>query len=202
MTASAGFKEKLYTVEEYLEMEERSLEKHEYYNGKIIKMSGGKPVHNQIAMHIGAELRFALKKTKKKFLIYNSDTKIQIPSENLFVYPDAVVVCERPILYGNRKDVIINPLLIVEVLSKATEQHDKGKKFDYYRTLPSFQEYVLLSQDKPFASVYHRETMDTWRIRDIKEGIIDLQSIGCQINLEDIFEDIIFESEEINQNDI
>lgn len=201
MTVSAGFKERIYTAEEYLEMEARSLEKHKYYNGKIIKMAGVKPVHNQIAAHAIAELRFALKKAKKKFLIYNSDTKIQIPTENLFVYPDAVVVCEKPILYKNRKDVITNPLLIVEVLSKSTEQHDKGKKFDYYRTLPSFQEYVLLSQDKPFASVYHRETMDTWRIRDIKEGIIDLQSIGCQINLEDIYEDIIFEADEPNQDE-
>lgn len=67
MTVSAAFKEKIYTIEEYLEMEERSQEKHEYYNGKIIKMAGGLPIHNQIAMHIGAELRFALKKTKRSF---------------------------------------------------------------------------------------------------------------------------------------
>lgn len=193
MAVSANFQKKTYTIEEYLELEERSQEKHEYYNGKIKTMPGGTPTHNQIAAHAIAELRFALKTAQKKFLIYNSDMKIQIPDENVFVYPDAVVICEKPILYKNRKDVIVNPLLIVEVLSKSTEEHDRGTKFDYYRSLPSFQEYVLLSQTKPRASVYHRESVDTWRIENVKEGFIHLQSIGCQISLEDIYEDIIFE---------
>lgn len=201
MTASAAFKEKIYTPEEYFELEEYAREKYEYYNGKVIKMAGGTPTHNQIALHVGAELRFALKKTKGKFLIYNSDTKIQIPEENLFVYPDAVVVCEKPILYKHYKTIITNPLLIVEVLSNSTEEHDRGTKFDYYRSLPSFQEYVLLSQTKPRASVYHRKGKNTWEIDDITTGILDLQSIGCQILLEDIYEDIIFELDEPDQNE-
>ncbi len=196
MTASANFKEKIYTVEEYLEMEERSQEKHEYYNGKIIKMPGATFNHNLVAINVATALKFALRQQSKKYLVLGSDMKIQIATLQSFVYPDAVVVFEKPTFYKNRKDVIINPLLIIEVLSKSTEQYDKGKKFDYYRTLPSFQEYVLLNQDKPFASVYHRETVDTWRIKDVKEGLIDLESIGCQISLADIYEDIVFEVNE------
>lgn len=184
-------------------MEERSLEKHEYYNGKIIKMAGATFIHNQIAVNIITAIRMALRQTgSSKYKLSNSDIKIQILTKNTFVYPDAVVVYEEPIFYKNRKDVIINPLLIVEVLSRSTAEYDRGTKFDYYQTLPSFQEYVLLSQDMPHASVYHRKSVDTWQIENVKEGEIDLQSIGCQINLEDIFEDIIFESDEINQNDI
>lgn len=192
MTAAS---QKIYTEEEYLALEARAQEKHEYYNGKIIKMSGGTPVHNEIAVNITTALKIAIKTAKKKFRVYNSDMKIQIPTENLFVYPDAVVVCEKPILYKHYKTVITNPLLIIEVLSKSTEEYDRGRKFDYYRTLPSFQEYVLLSQDKPFASVYHRENTDTWRIFNITEGVIPLQSIGSEVSLKDIYEDIIFETE-------
>lgn len=197
MTASAGFKDKIYTVEEYLELEVRSQEKHEYYNGKIIKMAGATFIHNEIAVNTITAIRMALRQTgNKKYKLSNSDTKIQILTKNTFVYPDAVVVYEEPIFYKNRKDVIINPLLIVEVLSRSTAEYDRGTKFDYYQTLPSFQEYILLSQDMPHASVYHRKSVDTWQIENITEGVLDLQSIGCQILLADIYEDIIFDLNE------
>lgn len=196
MTASANFKEKIYTIEEYLELEEHSQEKHEYYNGKIITMPGGTPNHNEIAVNVMTALRIAVKTAQKKYRVYNSDMKIQIPEENLFVYPDAVVVCENPILYKHYKSVITNPLLIVVVLSNSTEKYDRGTKFGYYQTLPSFQEYVLLSQTKPRASVYHRKGANTWEIDNITEGVLNLKSIGCQISLADIYEDIEFEVNE------
>ena len=84
------------------------------------------------------------------------------------------------------------------MLSKSTEEYDRGAKFGCYQTLPSFQEYLLLSQDMHYASVYHRESADTWRITNVVEGMIDLQSIGCQISLADIYEDIIFELDEVD----
>jgi Uma2 family endonuclease len=201
MTATAGFKEKIYTIEEYFESEERSQEKHEFYNGKITTMPGGTPIHNEIAAKVIAQLIIAIKTASRKYRVYTSDMKIQIPAENTFVYPDAVVVCENPILYKHYKTVITNPLLIVEVLSKSTEEHDRSTKFDYYRSLPSFQEYVLLSQTRPRASVYHRRGTNTWEIDDITTGVLDLQSIGCQIVLEDIYEDVLFESNEVSENE-
>ncbi|MFN7120190.1 MAG: Uma2 family endonuclease [Saprospiraceae bacterium] len=103
----------------------------------------------------------------------------------------------QPILYKDRKDVITNPLLIVEVLSKATAEYDRSIKFDYYRSLPSFQEYVLLSQSKPRASVYHREGENTWHIEDVRSGMIQLKSVDCQIDIAAIYEDITFEPEDI-----
>lgn len=193
MTAAA--QEKVYTEEDYLVLEESAQEKHEYYNGKIITMPGGTLNHNLIAANVLLSIKLALRQLNKKCLVLGSDMKIRISEENLFVYPDAVVICNQPIFYKDRKDVIINPLVIIEVLSKSTEAYDRGTKFDYYRTLPSFQEYVLLSQNKPRASVYHRESVDTWRIINVKEGAIHLQSIGCDILLEDIYEDIVFDSD-------
>lgn len=193
MTAAA--REKIYTEEDYLVLEASAQEKHEYYDGKIITMPGGTLNHNLIAANVLLAIKLALRQLNKKCLVLGSDMKIRIAEENLFVYPDAVVICDQPVFYKDRKDVITNPLLIVEVLSKSTEEYDRGVKFDYYRTLPSFQEYVLLSQNKPRASVYHRESVDTWRIINVIEGAIHLQSIGCDILLEDIYEDIIFDAD-------
>ena len=120
---------KKYSIEEYLYMEDRSVEKHEFYNGRIIKMPGAKPVHNLIATNIATQLNVELEKKTATYFVLNSDTKIHIPRLNSFVYPDAVVVCETIELYPGSETVITNPLLIVEVLSPSTEGYDLKEKF-------------------------------------------------------------------------
>ncbi|TAF82453.1 MAG: Uma2 family endonuclease [Runella slithyformis] len=134
-----------YSIEDYFELEAQSLEKLEYYNGTIITMPGASYVHNRIATNVLTLLNIALQSTN--YEANNSDTKIHIPKLASFVYPDAVVICEKPEFYKNRADIITNPLLVVEVVSPSTEDYDRGEKFYLYRTLPSFKQYVVVHQN-------------------------------------------------------
>lgn len=187
---------KKYTVAEYLAMEERSVEKHEFYNGKIIKMPGAKPVHNLIAANLIIQLGIELEKKKTNYLVLTSDTKIHIARLNTFVYPDAVVICEKIELYPGSEMVITNPLLIVEVLSPSTEDYDRHGKFFDYKQIPSFKEYVLVEQDMPLVTASYKIADRTWQ-DNIAEGInssIHLQSIDCIISLSKIYKGIQFDA--------
>lgn len=137
---SSEVAEKHYTVSEYLAFEKRAKNKHEYYNGKIVKFHGKSVIHNQLAANVTAALVTAL--YEREFVVSTSDTKIYIPRLETFVYPDAVVVFEKAGFYNGKRDVITNPLLIVEFVSRSAF-------FRYYKTLPSFKEYVLIEQTKP-----------------------------------------------------
>ncbi len=193
-------KEKLYTIEEYFELEERSAVKHEFHNGKLISMAGGTHLHNEIALKVAAALLQIVKTIPKKFKVYNSDMRIQIPEFQSFVYPDAVVVCEKPEFWEGRRDVIVNPLLVVEVASTSTQEYDRNLKFYKYRTLPSFKEYVLVSQDSHYITSMFREEEDLWRASDARgiEKSIQLYSIGCKLDLATVYEDVEFEQPEVS----
>lgn len=187
-------REKIYTIEEYLQLESRSLEKLEFDNGKIIEMSGADPVHNMIAVRIMAELVFALDEKDKEYFVLNSDQKIQIPDYNQFVYPDAVVICEK-IEYYPGSNAIVNPLLVVEVLSPGTESYDRSGKFIKYKSIPSFMEYVLVRQDKPWVSAFYRQETHLWADTISKglESNIYLKSIDCTLDLKKIYRGVKFE---------
>ena len=186
MTITAS---KTFTIEEYLELEERSLTKHEYHNGKILEMAGGTTTHNQLTMTVGAEILIAIRNQEKIFQLYSSDMKIWIENLLRFVYPDAVTVADQPMYYNNRRDIITNPLLIVEVSSTGTETYDRNGKFDLYRTLPSFQEYLIVSQEMYHVSHYFREAPDLWRTADYfkLDEMIPLQSMGVEIPMFGIY---------------
>jgi Uma2 family endonuclease len=187
--------EKTYTHDEYLALEERSEVKHEFINGKIIEMPGASAPHNLIAISMVTALKIALKNNPKKHFVMGSDIKIRIEPINQTRYPDAVVICDKLEFYKKRTDVITNPLLIVEVLSRSTEDFDPTLKFEEYKFLPSFQEYVLIHQDRPFVTTYFREAEELWRVHTTigTTESIDLKSIDCQIALANIYEDIVFE---------
>ncbi|HOY17370.1 MAG TPA: Uma2 family endonuclease [Haliscomenobacter sp.] len=186
MTITAS---KTFTIEEYLELEERSLTKHEYHNGKILEMAGGTTTHNQLTMTVGAEILIAIRNQEKIFQLYSSDMKIWIENILRFVYPDAVTVADQPMYYNNRRDIITNPLLIVEVSSTGTDTYDRNGKFDLYRTLPSFQEYLIVSQEMHHVSHYFREAPDLWRTADYfkLDEMIPLQSMGVEISMLGIY---------------
>jgi Uma2 family endonuclease len=190
--------ERIYTEEEYLAMEEQSQEKHEFYNGKMIAMPGGTATHNLIATNIATGLTIALEKSlQENFLVFNSDMKIHIARIASFVYPDAVVVCEKIELYRDRKDVIINPLLIVEVASPSTAAYDRGNKFRYYKSLPSFKEYVIIEQETPYVLASFKTAENTWtdtEATDLNQSI-HLQSINCSIDLKRIYKHVQFDME-------
>jgi Uma2 family endonuclease len=181
---------KIYSFEEYLKRESVALSKSEFYNGQIIAMPGGNIKHNMIAGNIFSAIKVAIKLAGKDFLTLNSDQKIFIPNEEIAVYPDALVIAQKPEYWNNRKDLITNPLLIVEVLSKSTRAYDRGEKFIHYRTIPSFKEYVLIEQDTKSIEIWYKTEEDTWRITKISDENIDilLQSIGLTISISDIYE--------------
>jgi Uma2 family endonuclease len=200
MAATIAYEEKVikpakvYTFQEYLKKEEKSIEKHEFYNGQIIKMSGAKYRHNRVAMNIGSGLVIATKNFTKRFEVSNSDLKIYVESENICVYPDAVVVSEAPVYWNRREDTITNPLLIVEVMSLSTALHDRTTKFLLYKTLPSFKEYVIIDPNKASVETWFKQDEKTWiNLSETNlEKEIFLKSMGVAIKLSDIYDRVDF----------
>lgn len=179
-----------YTLEEYLRREEKSVDKHEYYDGKIIKMPYAKGPHNIIAANVTGALKAAIRAAKKPLIVFGSDQKIYFPDLNYGVYADTLVVCEKPIYWDDNSLLLTNPLLVVEVLSKSTESYDRSGKFDEYKTLNALREYVLIRQDRIHAESWFRESPGRWQetiVTDRQESLL-LPSIGCSIALEDIYE--------------
>lgn len=185
-----------FTVTEYLIMEENAFEKHEYYNGKITTMPGGKFNHNLIASNIITALNNVLDERDANFSVLNSDMKIFIPHTVTFVYPDAVVVCEKPEFHESRADIILNPLLIAEVLSPSTENFDRTTKFFYYKQIPSFKEYLLVEQNKPFLTASYKIAERTWQDSEADglDSFIYLKSIDCTLDLKKIYKGVRFET--------
>lgn len=182
-----------YSLEEYLQIEEVAEERHEYIDGQIIPKPMARAPHNEIATNLIAALKIAVKTLDKKYRIYSSNQKIYLPSLNIGLYPDAVVVCEKPEFWDDNKILLINPLAISEVLSKSTGKYDQGGKFLDYQPLDSFKEYVILDQDKCQVQVFYREEPDLWRKRSFSDldAQIELKSIGCVVELRDIYEDVL-----------
>jgi Uma2 family endonuclease len=181
-----------YTLAEYLRREEDSKELHEYYNGIITKLPMARGPHNDITVNISAALKFTLKEKGKTYYVRGGQQLVYLPKLNYGLYPDALVVSETPQYFDKNEVLLINPLLIIEVLSKGTKKYDRTDKFDDYRTLDSFKEYVLIDQKKCHIEIRHRETPDTWRYSEVTDmaGTIHLKSIGCSILVADIYDNI------------
>lgn len=186
--------DKIYTIEQYLAIEDNSKEKHEFRNGKIVKMPGAKPVHNLIAANIIWHLGNLLEDAPKEYFVLTSDTKIHVSRFNSFVYPDAVVVCEQIELYPGSTTVITNPLLIVEVLSPSTQDGDKQGKFYEYKQIPSFKEYLMVEQTMPYVISSFKTAERTWQDSDAEglEAVIYLKSIDRTLDLKKIYKGVTF----------
>lgn len=184
------------SFEQYLDFEEKSEVKHEFDNGKLIEMPGGTYYHNKIGMRIGTLLNLFIDDADLNFDVLSSDQKVFLPLPNLGTYPDVTVVEGAPEFWADRKDVILNPYLLVEVLSPGTEKYDRGSKFDSYRTLPSLREYVLVSQDEPHVQAWylHDSENNLWKISEARgmEASIQFISIGCTLQLKDIYRRVKF----------
>jgi Uma2 family endonuclease len=184
---------KIFTPEEYLELEVNSDTRHEYINGEIIPMTGGTPEHNEIASILNAALRIGLK--GKPFSIFIADQRLWIPDRNLYTYPDVMVV-PRPLQrQQGRTDTITNPVMIAEVLSKSTKNYDRDEKFSAYRTLSTFQEYLLIDQYTPHVEQYSKTDSRKWIFTEYNdsESSISLLSIPVEIRLADLYESVEFE---------
>ena len=184
-------KEKTYTIEEYFTIEDKSVQKHEFHNGKITPMAGGSVPHNTIKKNIIVALDNWITSNNLDYLVLDSDTKIRIEQYNKMVYPDAILICEQPVYYKNRTDTIVNPVLIVEVLSKGTRKFDEDGKFKMYRSIPTFKEYLLVEQNKPLveAFFYEDSANHLWKITEAKQldQSIKLYSVDFDLPLSLIY---------------
>ncbi len=183
---------KLCTIQQYFELDTNSEERHEYINGEIIPMTGGTPNYNKIALNFASALNFGLK--RQPLDIFVTDQRIWIPEKRIYTYPDVMVITQ-PIQYAeNRKDTLINPLLIAEVLSKSTKNYDKDEKFAAYRTISSFQEYLLIDQYKTHLEHYIKTEPRHWLFieYDNPKDIISLSSINFEIELIDLYDKVNF----------
>jgi Uma2 family endonuclease len=172
--------------DEYLKRERRANFKSEYFAGETFAMAGASRRHNQITLDLATVLNPKL--TGSGCEVYASDMRVWLPALGLYTYPDIVVACNSE-FQDDELDTLLNPLLVVEVLSPSTEEYDTGKKFAEYRTIPSLQEYVTVSQDKPHCVVWRKENTGDWVPTSYNEltSRLLLKSIDATISLAEIY---------------
>jgi Uma2 family endonuclease len=188
----SGRKLKTYTLAEYLRKEAKSVDKHEFINGNIIKMPYAKGPHNIITANVSAAMSIAFERLEKNYIVFSSDQKIYFPSLDEGVYADALAVSERPIYWDDEKLLLINPIVVVEVLSKSTQKYDRTGKFDKYKTLESISDYVLIRQDKCYAEVWYQKEKGLWQetiIDDISQ-LLPFKSIGIELSMQRIYKNV------------
>jgi Uma2 family endonuclease len=184
--------QKTYTPAEYLELEEKAEFRSEYRDGEIVPMAGGTTNHNQISGNVYANLKFSLK--GQDYRVYISDVRLWIPPNRQYTYPDVMLIQGEPIYLENTTATVTNPRLIVEVLSKSTGNYDRSEKFDYYRSIPTLQEYILIDQSCYHLMQYVKTNQGQWLLTDYtqSEGTIDLGSIDLSLTLNDIYDRVNF----------
>ncbi|MDB9308100.1 Uma2 family endonuclease [Aphanizomenon sp. CS-733/32] len=184
-----------YSPEEYLEFEVNSELRHEYIDGLIIPMTGGTPNHNQITGNFYAVLNFALK--RQPYQVFVTDQRLWIPKRRIHTYPDVMIVQTPLVFEEGRNDTITNPVMITEVLSKSTKGYDRDEKFAAYRTIASFQEYILIDQYTIHVEQYVKTDNRKWMFLEYENinDTFNLTSIPGQISLADIYDKVDFTSE-------
>ena len=185
-----------YSPEEYLELEIPSVDKHEYIDGEIRLMPGGMPNHNRIVNNLSAALNFAFK--GKSYEAFVTDQRLWIPRKRTYTYPDIMIITGELELQEGRKDTLTNPSVIIEVLSKSTQNYDKGDKFTTYRSIPTFQEYILVDQYSIHVEHYVKTEQRKWTFQEYDEvdNVLAFASLPFEILLTDLYDKVKFEATE------
>jgi len=194
---SALPQESVYMTEtEYLAFERASEMRHEYSNGRVFAMTGASRAHNLISSYTTTALVNAL--GDRPCEVYAADMRVRVQAMCLYTYPDIAVVCGEPHFADNKFDTLLNPTVIIEVLSPTTERYERGKKFQDYRRLPSLQEYVLISQESPCVERFLRQPNNEWVLTDAEglEASVELSSIDCVLALADVYRKVSFDANE------
>ncbi len=188
------------TPEQYLEIERKAAFKSEYYQGEMFAMGGAKYAHNVMAGNISASLHQQLRHAP--CTVSSSDLRVLVSATGLYTYPDVVVVCGEPKFLDGHFDVLLNPVLLVEVLSPSTEAYDRGRKFKHYRSIESLQAYLMVSSDLVQADLYTRQPdtgagsspESSWLLTSASrlEDVLSLPSIACHLKLADLYEKVDF----------
>ncbi len=155
-------------------------------------MPGAKGPHNIISSNLIFRLNMAIEESATKFIVFSSDQKIYLPELNHGLYADALAVCEKPEYWEGNDQLLVNPILVIEVLSKSTQKYDRTSKFEGYKTLPSFKEYVLVRQDTHSVETRFREEPGLWRETLVTglDGEVFLRSLGCSISMKNIYKNV------------
>lgn len=190
----AAFQPKqIYSLEEYLELEKRSDEKFEFWDGNVWSMSGASFAHNQIVMNLSIDL--GSKVRQNGCHAYPADMRIKVPSYSPYRYPDLTALCGKPEIEKiGGIDMLVNPQLIVEVLSDSTEAFDRGDTFSYYKSIASFSEYLLIAQHRPHVTQFVKHGDGFWmnvEFNDLSDSVA-LKSVSCSLSLELIYRDVTF----------
>ena len=195
--------QRYFTEEEYLAQEETAEDKSEYLDGEIIPMTGGFTNHNRLAGNVYIALNLAL--PEQEYDVFIGDVRLWVPKVRLYTYPDVMVILGKPEYHNNRTDMITNPQVIVEVLSKSTKNYDRGDKFKLYKTIPSFREYILIDQTQINVEQYSKTENKRWLYSeyDEEDTALVFNSFQLEVPLSAIYKKVNFEEveKENNQND-
>ncbi len=183
-----------YSREEYLDIEEGADHRCEYYGGEIFSMAGGSRNHSAICVNLIRRLSEAV--DDRDCFVFDGNMKLDIAAASAFVYPDVMVVCGDIDFYENRTDVVRNPILIIEVLSPGTESFDRGKKFGFYRKIPSLREYLLVSQEEPILERFFRQEDHRWLYDAVTglDGTVSVESIRYALSMKDLYHKVELET--------
>lgn len=189
------------TSEEYLEFERSTNEKHEYFAGAIYAMAGGSARHNRIAGSAYAALYAQLR--QRNCNVYPSDMRVKSVQTGLYTYPDITIICGNEQYEDIKEDTLLNPTIIIEVLSPSTEKYDRGKKFQHYRSLLSLREYILIAQDEYHIEQFIRQSDNSWVFSEAvgREEQIIVSTIQCVLRLEEVYEKVEFTPGEDEQDE-
>lgn len=182
-----------YTPEEYLQLEEAADYRSEYIDGQIIPIPGGTVNHNRISVNLISALNFAFR--QQNYEVFAVDLRLWIPEKRIYTYPDVMIVAGEPEFLNNRRDIITNPQVIIEVLSKSTKGYDRESKFEAYRTISTFQEYLLIDQTRIHVEQFSKtgKKQSILREYDAEDEAIALTTVPFEISLQDIYNRVNFQ---------
>jgi Uma2 family endonuclease len=191
---------RFYSLEEYRQLEKTAEFRSEYRDGAIVPMTGGTINHNRITGNIYAFLKYALRGNNAE--AFMNDLRLWIPRHRRGTYPDVMVISGQPVFSEGRKDEILNPVLIVEVLSKSTEDFDRENKFRFYRSIPELREYILVDQYEFLVEQYIKNELGQWLFQEYQgeTSTVSFASVGVQMSVSDIYEAVVFETEETEEH--
>ncbi len=182
------------TEAEYLDKERKAEFKSEFYKGQMFAMSGASREHILIAGNLVGELRTQFK--GRCCEVYSNDMRVRIPATGLYTYPDVVIVCGEPEFIDAEVDTLLNPTVLIEILSPSTESYDRGTKATQYRRIPSLREHVLISQERPHVEVLSRQEDGNWLLLEASDldQAMTLLSVSVSVPMREIYDRITFEA--------
>jgi Uma2 family endonuclease len=192
--------QRTYTPDEYRKLEETAEFRSEYRDGEIVPMTGGTINHNRITRNICTFLQLGLRgKNAEPFM---SDLRLWIPRYRRATYPDVMVISGEPVFNQGRNDEVLNPILIVEVLSNSTEDFERENKFRFYRSIPEFREYILVDQYEFLVEQYLKNESGQWLFQEYEgeSATVSFASVGVQMSMSDIYEGVVIDTEKNQGN--